>query len=50
MRLMLPAIRAELFHFEPLGRRLLVLGVRIVPVLAFLALKRDDLSRHFSSP
>jgi hypothetical protein len=46
MRVMLAAMRAEFFHFETLGSRLLVFGARIVPVLAFLTLERDDFSRH----
>jgi hypothetical protein len=46
--LMLPAVVAELLHFQTLGGRLLIFRVRIVPVLAFLTLERDDLSRHFA--
>jgi hypothetical protein len=48
MRVVLAAMRAELLHFKTLGCRLLVLGARVVPVLAFLTLERDDFSRHFS--
>jgi hypothetical protein len=44
---MLPAEGAKLFQLDTLGRRLLVLGLRIVTVLALSALKRDDFSRHF---
>jgi hypothetical protein len=48
--MMLPAIRAELFHLNTLSGRLLVLGACVVPVLAFLTLERDDFSRHFLLP
>jgi hypothetical protein len=44
---MLPAVRTKFLHFETLSGRLLVLGARIVPVLAFLTLERDNFSRHF---
>ena len=47
MRVMLAAVRAKLFHLKTLGRRLLVFSARIVPVLAFLTLERNDFSRHF---
>jgi hypothetical protein len=47
MRVVLPAVRAELLHLEALGGRFLVLGARIVPVFAFLTLERYDFSRHF---
>jgi hypothetical protein len=50
MRVVLAAMRAELLHFKTLGCRLLVLGARVVPVLAFLTLERDDFSWHFSLP
>jgi hypothetical protein len=46
VRVVLPAIRAELLHFETLSRRLFVFRARIVPVLAFLTLERDDFSWH----
>jgi hypothetical protein len=46
VRLMLPAVRAKLLEFETRGGRLFVLGVGVVPVLAFLTLERDDFSRH----
>jgi hypothetical protein len=46
MRVMLAAVWAELLHLETLGGRLLVLRACIVPVLAFLALERDDFSWH----
>jgi hypothetical protein len=46
MRLVLPAVPAELLHFQALGRSFLILRVRVVPVLAFLTLERDDFSRH----
>jgi hypothetical protein len=48
MRVMFTAMRAELLHLETLGRRLLVFGARVVPVLALLALERDDFSWHAS--
>jgi hypothetical protein len=44
--LVLAAVAAELLHLQALGGGLLVLGGRIVPVLAFAALERDDISRH----
>jgi hypothetical protein len=50
VRPVLAAVRAELLHFETLGGRLLVFGARIVPVLTFLTLERDDFSCHLSSP
>jgi hypothetical protein len=46
VRLVLTAVGAELFHFETLCGRLLILGIRVVPVLAFLTLERDDFSWH----
>jgi hypothetical protein len=50
MRVVLAAVRAELAHFDAPGRGLLVLRTRVVPVLAFAALKRNDFSRHLSLP
>jgi hypothetical protein len=46
MRLVLAAVRAELLHFETLSGRLFVFRIRVVPVLAFLTLERDDFSWH----
>jgi len=46
VRPVLPAIRTELLHLQALGGCLLVLRARVVPVLTFLTLERDDLSRH----
>jgi hypothetical protein len=46
MHLVLAAMVAELLHLQAFCRGLLVLGGRIVPVLAFGALERDDVSRH----
>jgi hypothetical protein len=46
MRMMLSAIRAELTELNPLGRRLFVLRLRIVTILAFRALECDDFARH----
>jgi hypothetical protein len=40
---------AELLHLQAFCCGLLVLGGRIVPVLAFRALERDDVSRHLCS-
>src|SRR4051794_30399458 len=44
--LVLAAMAAELLHFQPLRRGLLVLRRRIVPVLALCALERNDIARH----
>jgi len=49
VRLVLTAPRAELLELETLGGRLLVLGIGVVPLLAFLALERDDFARHVLS-
>jgi hypothetical protein len=49
MRLVLSAMRAELFEFQPFRSRFLVLGTGIVPVFALGALKRDDFARHIGS-
>jgi hypothetical protein len=46
VRLMLAALRTELFHFKTLGRRLFVFRVAIVPIFALSALERDDFTRH----
>jgi hypothetical protein len=48
--LVLPAVPAELFHFQALGSGLLVLGGRIVAILALGALERDDVARHSVTP
>src|SRR5271169_6705443 len=48
--LVLPAVPAEFFHLQALGRGLLVLGAGIVPVLALSALKRNDVARHSCAP
>jgi hypothetical protein len=50
MRLVLAAVRTEFLHFQTLGGRLFVLRACVVPVLAFLALERDDFSWHFLLP
>jgi hypothetical protein len=47
VRPVLAAVRAEFFHLQTLGGRLLVLGVGVVPVFTFLALECDDFSWHF---
>jgi hypothetical protein len=46
MRVMFTAKRAELFEFDPLGRRAFVLRLAVVPVLAFAALELNNFSRH----
>ena len=46
VRMVLTAVGAELLHFKTFGGRLFVLGGRVVPVLAFTALERDDFSWH----
>ena len=46
VRLVLPAVRTELLQLDALGSGFLVLGFRIVTILALSALKRDDLSGH----
>src|ERR1035437_8397155 len=50
MRLVLPAVPAELLHFQAFGGGLLVLGRRVVPVLALCALERNDVARHGQTP
>src|ERR1017187_5455413 len=49
MRLVLPAVPAELLHFQAFGGGLLVLGRRVVPVLALRALERNNVARHGSN-
>src|ERR1035437_101517 len=49
VRLVLPAVPAELLHFQAFGGGLLVLGRRVVPVLALRALERNDVARHGSN-
>jgi hypothetical protein len=44
MRPVQAAVRAKLFHFQTRGGRLLILCARVIPVLAFLALERNDFS------
>jgi hypothetical protein len=44
---MLPAEPAELAHFEPLGRLLLVLRRAVVAPLTFGAGERDDVSHGY---
>jgi hypothetical protein len=46
MWLMLAAERAKLLQLKTLGGSLLVLGIAIVPALAFVALQLDDFARH----
>ena len=47
---MLAAIRAKLLQLQPFRGGLLVLGGRIIPVLTFRALERDDFPRHCKLP
>ena len=49
MRLVLAAVTAEFLHFQTLSRGLLVFRGSVVPVLALVALQRDDFS-HRSNP
>jgi hypothetical protein len=44
--MVLAAVGAKLLHFETFRGRLLVFRGRVVPVLAFAALERNDFSRH----
>jgi hypothetical protein len=46
--MVLPAVRAELFHFETLCGRLFILRAGVVAVFALLALERDDFSWHMN--
>jgi hypothetical protein len=46
VRRMLAAPAAKLLQFQPVRRRLAVLGGRIVPLFAITALHRNDLSGH----
>jgi hypothetical protein len=50
MRLVLPAVGAELLELQAFGCGLLVFGPGIIPVFALRALKRDDFTRHDISP
>jgi hypothetical protein len=49
MWLVLAALAAEFLQFQPLRRGLLVLGTRVVPILALAALERDDFP-HIDNP
>jgi uncharacterized sodium:solute symporter family permease YidK len=46
---MLSARIAELFRFHSIGVLLLVLGCCVVPILAIIALQRDDFA-HSAGP
>jgi hypothetical protein len=46
VRLVLAAERAELLELETLRSRLFILGVAVVPALAFVALQLDNFARH----
>jgi hypothetical protein len=46
VRPVLAALAAEFLHLQPLCGRLLVLGARIIPILALRTLKRNDFP-HF---
>jgi hypothetical protein len=50
VRGVLAATVAELAQLDPLGRRLSVLGLRIIAFFAITALQRNDLSGHGSLP
>ena len=50
MRRVLTATAAELFELQPLCHRLAVLRLRVVPLFAITALRRNDLSGHCSLP
>ena len=50
MRRMLAAPAAELLQFNPVRRRLAVLGRRIIPLFAITALHCNDLSGHNLAP
>jgi hypothetical protein len=45
---MLPATPAKLLLLQPFGRRLAVLGRRVVPLFAITALQRNNFSGHCS--
>lgn len=47
---MLAAERTELLKLETLSGRLLVLGVAVVPALAFIALQLNNFARHAAGP
>jgi hypothetical protein len=44
----LAATAAEFLEFQSLGRRLPVLGRRIIPLFAITALQCNDFSGHFN--
>jgi hypothetical protein len=46
VRVVLPAVRTELLHFQPFGGGFFVLGAGVVPVFALGALERDDFAWH----
>jgi hypothetical protein len=50
MRRMLAATAAEFLELQPFGRRLPVLGGRIIPLFAITALHRHNFSGHFKLP
>ncbi len=50
VRMMLAAERAELFEFNTLGRRLLVLHACVIFPLTFRALEGDLFTCHISAP
>jgi hypothetical protein len=49
MRRVLAATVAEFLEFQPLRRRLPVLGGRIIPLFAITALQRNNFSGHRSN-
>jgi hypothetical protein len=46
---MLAACIAKLFGLHPVGMLLPILGGRVIPVLAIVALQRDDFAHRFNS-
>jgi hypothetical protein len=48
MRRVLAATAAEFLEFQSLGRRLPILGRRIIPLFAITALQCNDFSGHFN--
>jgi hypothetical protein len=50
MRRVFAARPAEFVELQPARRGLLVLGGRVIAILAITALQRNNLSRHFVNP
>jgi hypothetical protein len=49
MRRVLPACIAKLLRFQTVGMLLLILGRRVIPVLAIAALQSDDFPHRLTS-